>query len=295
MAQKQSSFATLPPVTCAAVVTSITMYPADVIRAICMSNPGTGPITAVQGFLSTHGVKGFVQQGLAAEITRASFSRVIKFWLQPIAHQSMFGRPEGKGNPVTKGTAGAIATIPEVIIISPLENLKLAEQLDTQKRFNGMMDTFKHITKTRGIAGLYTGYIGMQIRQCMWTGGFFLSLDVFKGAASSATSNKLAQDVLGGFFAGAFGTCLNCWTDVCRSVIQKNAIEATFKPDAPVPSAFDMVLNPVPFFSQANKIFAERGIGGLYSGFGIKCVHLGGSGAILAVLMPRFKAMFGVN
>jgi solute carrier family 25 2-oxodicarboxylate transporter 21 len=271
------------------------MYPADVIRAICMANPGTGPVTAVQGFIGTHGLKGFVQQGLAAEITRASFSRVIKFWLQPIAHQSMFGRAEAKGNPGTKGAAGACATIPEVIIISPLENLKLAEQLDTAKRFNGMMDTFKHITNTRGIAGLYTGYIGMQIRQCMWTGGFFLSLDVFKGVAANATSSKLGQDVLGGFFAGAFGTCLNCWTDVCRSVIQKNAIEATFKPDAPVPSAFDMVLNPVPFFSQANKIFSERGIGGLYSGFGIKCVHLGGSGAILAVLMPRFKSMFGVN
>jgi solute carrier family 25 2-oxodicarboxylate transporter 21 len=295
MAKQQSAFATLPPVTCAAVVTSITMYPADVIRAICMSNPGTGPISAVQGFVGQHGLKGFVQQGLAAEITRASFSRVIKFWLQPVAHQSLFGKPETKGTPVSKGAAGAFATIPEVIIISPLENAKLAEQLDTAKRFNGMMDVFSHIMKTRGVAGLYTGYIGMQIRQCMWTGGFFLSLDVFKGVASNVTSNKLGQDVLGGFFAGAFGTCLNCWTDVCRSVIQKNAIEATFNPSAPIPSAFDMVLNPVPFFSQAGKIFAEKGIGGLYSGFGIKCVHLGGSGAILAVLMPRFKSMFGVS
>jgi len=200
-----------------------------------------------------------------------------------------------KGNPGTKGAAGAAATIPEVIIISPLENLKLAEQLDKDKRFNGMVDVFQHITKTRGIAGLYTGYIGMQIRQCMWTGGFFLSLDVFKGVAANATSNKMAQDVFGGFLAGVFGTTLNCWTDVCRSVIQKNAIEATFKPEAPVPSAFDMVLNPVPFFGQANKILAESGIGGLYSGYGIKCVHLGGSGAILAVLMPRFKDLFGVK
>ena len=29
-------------------------------------------------------------------------------------------------------------------------------------------------------------------------------------------SNKLAQDVLSGFAAGATGTAMNCWTDVPR-------------------------------------------------------------------------------
>jgi len=287
--------ATLPPVTGAAVVTSIVMYPADVVRAICMANPGTGPITAVSGFVGTHGMKGFVQQGLAAEITRASFSRAIKFWLQPIAHTTFFGKDQSKGTAVTKGVAGALATIPEVITISPLENLKLAEQLDKEKRFKGMADVTQHLMKTRGPAFFYCGYIGMQIRQCLWTGGFFLSLDLFKDAAAKGTSNKLAQDILSGFGAGVFGTCLNCWTDVCRSVIQKEAIADTFKPEVKAPSAFDACLNPATFFGQAAKIYNANGIGGLYSGFGVKCVHLGGSGAILAVLVPRFKEWYGVK
>lgn len=284
---------TLPPVTGAAFVTSIVMYPADVVRAICMANPGTGPVTAVKGFVGTHGLKGFVQQGLAAEVTRASFSRMIKFWAQPIVHKKLFGKPETKGSPITKGLAGALATIPEVIVISPLENLKLAEQLDTEKRFKGMADVSKHIMKTRGASFFYCGYVGMQIRQCLWTGGFFLSLDVFKGAAASATSNQLACDIMGGFGAGVFGTTLNCWTDVCRSVIQKEAIADTFKPEVKAPSTWDACLNPATFFNQASKIYGAKGIGGLYSGYGIKCVHLGGSGAILAVLMPRFKQMWG--
>jgi solute carrier family 25 2-oxodicarboxylate transporter 21 len=285
---------TLPPVTGAAVVTSIVMYPADVIRAVCMSSPGTNPIAATQGFLATHGMKGFVQQGLAAEITRASFSRAIKFWLQPVVHKGLFGKSETQGNPVSKGFAGAMATIPEVITISPLENVKLAEQLDKDKRFNGMGDVIKHIQKTRGLSGFYTGYVGMQIRQCLWTGGFFLSLDVFKGVAKGATDNKLAQDILSGFMAGVFGTTLNCWTDVCRSVIQKKAIEATFDPAAKAPGFFEACINPGPFFNQASTIMAEKGLGGLYSGYGVKCVHLGGSGAILAVLVPRFKQWYGV-
>lgn len=33
-------------------------------------------------------------------------------------------------------------------------------------------------------------------------------------------------------------------------------------------------------------------LGGLYAGVGPKMIHLGGSGAILAVLMPRFKGMW---
>ena len=38
-----------------------------------------------------------------------------------------------------------------------------------------------------------------------------------------------------------------------------------------------------------HSIAASRGIGGLYSGVAVKMCHLGFGGAILAVLMPRFK------
>lgn len=288
------AFDTLPPVTGAAVVTSITMYPADVVRALCMSNPGTGPVAATQNFIATHGMKGFVQQGLAAEVTRASFSRMIKFWLQPVVHESMFGRPVAKGNPFSKGFAGALATIPEVITISPLENMKLAEQLDKEKRFNGMGSVAKHLVKTRGVVGgLYCGYIGMQARQMLWTGGFFLSLDVFKSCVKPMTSSNLVGDILSGFCAGAFGVALNCWTDVVRSVIQKEAIASTFDPKAVPPSSLQH-FNIFHFLGETSKMYSAKGIGGLYAGVGVKMVHLGGSGAILAVLVPRFKQMWGV-
>jgi len=135
------------------------------------------------------------------------------------------------------------------------------------------------------------GYAGMQVRQMLWTGGFFLTLDVYKGGVANLVSNKLAQDVLSGFAAGATGTALNCWTDVCRSVVQKKALADTFDASIPRPSAMEP-LNPGPFFATASEIMAQKGLTGLYSGVGPKMVHLGGSGAILAVLMPRFKSMY---
>eukprot|EP00929_Paragymnodinium_shiwhaense_P053857 TRINITY_DN26_c0_g2_i1.p1 TRINITY_DN26_c0_g2~~TRINITY_DN26_c0_g2_i1.p1 ORF type:complete len:303 (-),score=61.63 TRINITY_DN26_c0_g2_i1:325-1233(-) len=289
--RKAGSFDTLPPICAGAFVTSIVMYPADVVRAICMSNPGTGAGAALKGFLDAHGVMGFLKQGLVAEVTRASISRAVKFFMQPVCHRAMYGKPETQGTPVSKGLAGAIGTVPEVIAISPLENIKLAAQLDKEGKFKGSADIAKHIIRTRGFNGLMIGYAGMQVRQCLWTGGFFLTLDVYKGMVGNVVGNKLAQDVLSGFAAGATGTALNCWTDVCRSVIQKRALADTFNPEIPRPG-FMEPYNPGPFFAEASSIFASRGITGLYSGVGPKMVHLGGSGAILAVLMPRFKTMW---
>jgi len=268
------------------------MYPVDVVRAICMSNPGTGAGAALKGFLDTHGVAGFVKQGLVAEVTRASISRAIKFFMQPIVHNAMYGKPETKGTPISKGIAGALGTIPEVFAISPLENIKLAAQLDKDGRFKGSGDVAKHILKTRGVHGLMTGWAGMQVRQFLWTGGFFLTLDFYKSNMKSVISNQLACDVLAGFAAGATGTAMNCWTDVCRSVVQKEALAATFDPTIPRPSVLT-AYSPGPFVAQVGKIYAAKGfMGGLYAGVGPKMIHLGGSGAILAVLMPRFKGMY---
>jgi solute carrier family 25 2-oxodicarboxylate transporter 21 len=292
MPRKAGPLDTLPPITGGAVVTSIVMYPVDVVRAICMANPGTGAGAALSGFIATHGYAGFLKQGLVAEVTRASFSRMVKFWMQPIMHKNLFGKPETQGSPITKGVAGALATIPEVIVISPLENMKLAEQLDKDKRFNGPGSVAKHLVKTRGVfGGLFIGYSGMQIRQMLWTGTFFCTIDVYKkGVKDAGVSNQLAQDVISGFVAGASGVAMNCWTDVSRSVLQKEAIAETFKADGYHPSALTH-LSPIGFFSKAAQIASEKGImGGLYAGVGPKMIHLGGSGAILAVLMPRFKA-----
>lgn len=268
------------------------MYPVDVVRALCMSNPGTGAGAALSGFLQAHGVAGFLKQGLVAEVTRASISRAIKFFMQPIVHKNIYGVPETKGTPVSKGLAGALGTIPEVFAISPLENIKLAAQLDKEGRFKGSADVASHILKTRGVHGLMTGWAGMQVRQFLWTGGFFLTLDFYKGQCKGVISNNLVCDVVAGFAAGATGTALNCWTDVCRSVVQKEALAATFDASIPRPSAVS-AYSPGPFISQVGKIYAAKGfMNGLYAGVGPKMVHLGGSGAILAVLMPRFKKMY---
>lgn len=293
-AGKRKSVATdtLVPTFAGAAVMSVVMYPVDVVRALCMSQPGLGAKDALSGFLKTHGVIGFVKQGMAVEVVRSSLARGIKFWVQPIAQQQLLdrGMPNNYG---TKGLSGVLATFPEVWAIAGMENIKLAQQLDKDKRFNGAADVTRHLLKTRGFfGGMFCGYFGMQVRQCLFTGGTFLTIDMCKDSLRSAgLSNSLAVDVVGGFMSGVFGVALNCWTDVVRSVIQKKQIQASFDPTIPRPAALEP-LNPVPFFKEAGAIMASKGIGGLYAGVGPKMIHLGVGNSILFVLMPRFKTMW---
>lgn len=37
--------------------------------------------------------------------------------MQPIVHKTLYGKPETKGTPVSKGLAGAIGTVPEAQIL----------------------------------------------------------------------------------------------------------------------------------------------------------------------------------
>lgn len=289
--RKAGAIDTLPPTFAAAGVMSVIVYPVDVVRALCMSQPGVSAPAAARGFVATHGMIGFVKQGMATEVFRSSLARGIKFWIQPEIHLSLFKKKVGEGTPATKSFCGVLATFPEVLAISPQENIKLAQQIDSEGRFKGAVDVARHLVKTRGVfGGLYCGYFGMQVRQCLWTGGFFLvkdaAIDTVK--ATGVMPNKLSCDIVGGFFAGAFGTLLNCWTDVVRSVIQKRAIAETFDPSIPRGSAIKHFL-PNEFVKETAAIFQARGIAGLYSGVIPKMCHLGLGGSILAVLMPRFK------
>lgn len=290
--RKATALDTLPPTFAGAGVMSVVMYPVDVVRALCMSTPGLGAKDALSGFMKQHGLIGFVKQGMAVEVCRSSLARGIKFWIQPMAKSKLLERGH-PNNFVTSGTAGVIATFPEVWAISAMENIKLAQQLDNEGRFKGAADVTRHLIKTRGVlGGLYCGYFGMQLRQVLFTGATFASIDLCKDTLRTVgLSNAMALDVVGGFMSGVIGVSFNCSADVVRSVAQKKQIIASFDPTIPRPSQLD-ALSPLPFFKEFGILLKARGITGLYAGVGPKMIHLGLGNSILFVLMPRFKTMW---
>lgn len=261
-------------------------------------------------FINTHGVVGLFKQGVAPEMLRATLMRVSKFFCFPICHNTLFKRDPSKGSPGTRAIAGALASVPETLAITPMEVGKIGLQLDQEKRFNNnSKEVIRYIYRKRGFLGLFTGYAGIQYRQASWSGGYFCSLNTFDSWVSNALrrmynldpSSKLTSgqqqisQLISGFFAGVFGSVFNTPGDVIRTSMQKKVL-ADVSQTAPARFSLQYAASGVTdFFVAGKEIVRAKGIPGLYYGFVFKSLHLGGSGALLALLIPMFKNVMGVR
>jgi hypothetical protein len=136
----------------------------------------------------------------------------------------MWGVPTSKGTPIKKGLAGAVAVIPEVLTITTLELSKIGLQLDKDKKFgNSAVKLVKDVYARQGLAGCMVGWQGVQLRQSLWTGTYFATLDFFKKASDGVVSGVMEKgtkraavvDFAGGFFAGVVGAWVfACWCSV---------------------------------------------------------------------------------
>jgi len=300
MSGNKSVFASLPPITCGALATATLMYPVDLMRALKMSaaaeGSSAGTVQLIKNFYATHGLKGFATQGVVPEMLRATYMRVLKFFLFPITHKAMYGIPETKGSGLSKAIAAGVASLPEGFTIQPIEVAKISLQLDKEKKFNNSTTAvMKDILGKRGWTGLFIGYFGIQYRQTSWTAAYFASLKFFQDQSKAVIPAdwKMLQNLTGGFAAGMFGAIFNTPGDVIRSSQQKAVLAAPpqIRPFSPALVA-EGISN---FFAMGGQIVSKNGPGALYMGFGFKALHLGGSGALLAMLIPMFKKMFGVE
>jgi len=286
------------PIMAASFCAATLMYPLDLIRALQMANAGsmvkqtTGQLLST--FKKTHGWQGFFTQGLAPEVLKATWARFIKFSLYPVVHMAITnGVKEANGNPMTKAAAGILASVPEVITIMPLEIAKIMLQLDSNKKYgNDMFKAMSSVFRDKGLDGFTVGYTGIQLRQSLWTAGYFASLAFFEKIVNQGITclsdctgsdivgkpgTKAFANLLSGFFAGVFGASLNTPFDTIRSSIQKSVFTGGVRRR---------------FVDVGRDIYNARGMGGLYAGFESKAFHLGGGGALMAFLIPFWTTVF---
>jgi len=285
---------TLLPLTAAAVSTAGIMYPVDVARALKMSSAG-GPAFSLTDFYKSHGLKGFVSQGVIPELVKSSSMRVSKFFFFPQFCNLFWGRAPGKCSPVEKGLAGAVATVPEILMISPMEVAKIGLQLDRENKFKNNSTAFaKHIYNTKGFSGLYSGWAGMQWRQSWWTGMYFATLSSWKNLVEPPIKNAGGGDavanLVSGFLAGCFASIPNAPGDVVRSVVQRKLFQEPNRVAKGI--SIGGVMEHV---AVAQEIVGARGLTALYAGFGFKAMHLGGSGALMAMFVPIFADLMGIK
>ena len=293
-AKSSNAVLTLLPLTGAALATATIMYPVDVCRALMMANAGNKGFTIASHYQKV-GLAGFVGKGILPEIAKSTVMRVSKFFFFPIICNGLFGKEVKEASIAQKALSGALATVPEIMLISPLEVAKLGMQLDAENKFKNDSRMFlRHMYQTKGIGGWYTGWAGMQWRQCFWTGTYFATLQWWKDRVEPPLQDlgapqQVAQ-IVAGFLAGFFATFPNAPGDVVRSVVQKKVFTDPNRPAYGVSPA-----GVIEHVQVAREIVQKSGIRGLYSGLGFKAMHLGGSGALMAVFIPIFADLMGIH
>jgi len=233
-----------------------------VARALAMAAAGGGASLSAGEFLRAHGALGLFTQGAPVELSKATTSRVLKFSLYPVLRERL-------GGPDTAARRAAAG----VLLILPLEVGKLALQLDTANvHCNSLASAAGQLAQERGPAALWTGLPAVWARQAVWTAAYFATLPLFEDALRRAGVERTASRAAAGFCAGVSGTVLNTPFDVCRSLVQKGALQGA----------------PLSLVQAAR---SARAAGGLWAGLGPKALHLGGGGMLMAVLLPAYTRL----
>ena len=133
-AKKPSTFSTLAPISAGCAASAIVMYPMDVVRALRMASASEAVSRStyqlLSDFISAHGLLGLAKQGVLPEIARATTMRVVQFFSYPLIHEAIFSKKPAEGTAGTKLVSGGLAALPAAVAITPLENAKIALQLD---------------------------------------------------------------------------------------------------------------------------------------------------------------------
>jgi solute carrier family 25 2-oxodicarboxylate transporter 21 len=300
----QSRMATLPPIIGASFTCAATMYPVDVLKALRMGATGGEPMgVLISQFHARYGTIGFFNQGVAPEVLRSGLMRVLKFFFFPMTHELMWGKPVSQGTPLEKAAAGALCTLPESLTIMPLELAKVGLQLDKTNRYkSSSAAVLAEMRSVHGLRGWWVGWVGVQWRQSSWTATYFATLSGFEDLTRRALGEERAGSMpqlvqlVSGFAAGFLGACFNVPGDLIRTDVQRRALlgvaAAAEKPPPPLQLPFIAVGEVV---STASSIVSRAGVSGLWTGLTWKALHLGGSGALMAALLPFFRDLMAVS
>lgn len=292
---------TLGPIAGGCFFTAAAMYPLDVVRALRMASAGgamDSTLVLVQRFVAVHGMAGLAKQGVLPEVVRATWMRCVQFFCMPLLHNALTGQPVTKGTAVSKSAAGVLATVPAVLTITPLENAKIALQLDDKKTFENSMGRVLRQLWSRSWAAPLIGWQGVQLRQAAWFAPYIVTLGPLERSCKAALGSTPGADglgkVAGGFAAGTLGAAINTPFDVVRTNLQKRGIVRAAS-DMPAREVYAMAFSFPEYFGLGKEIVGQNGLAAMYRGFAFKAVHLGGSGACLAFFIPFFQRLIGIQ
>jgi len=183
----------------------------------------------------------------------------------------------GRDDALTSFCAGAVSGVPEALIVTPFQVVKVRLQA---KEHTGRYHNAWHCVRTmlaiEGAASLATGLQVTIMRNCVWNSVYFASYAALNSKARALRGAELtgwsgrALSMSLGFCAGVFATCFNCPFDVVKSRMQAEVSGTAVGSASSDPS----------MLARMAHIARTEGTGALWKGFTAKSLRMGTGGAV---------------
>ncbi|KAJ9480311.1 putative Mitochondrial carnitine carrier (putative) [Pseudozyma hubeiensis] len=152
--------------------------------------------------------------------------------------------------------AGMLSGIGSSLITSPIDLIKIREQMDTSRK-RSTWSVFKHVVRTEGVRrGIYRGWCTTAIRDLGY-GPYFASYELLNSQITSWTGKPLTNldMAVSGAVAGVVAWVSTFWADVVKTKIQATS------------AAHDARKGSL-FWSTARQTYAEGGWRAFFVGVG---------------------------
>lgn len=214
----------------------VVVQPLDMLKTRLQLNPtpGAGLISTLRSVVQEGGVLA-LYRGLLPELLCGIPKSSVVYASYSKARQ-LLASATGRDDALTSFVAGASSGIPEAIVVTPFQVVKVRMQARAHMgRYRNAGHCVSTMLREEGAASLATGLSATVMRNCVWNAFYFSSFVMLSRVRGEGGGR--VQTLTSGFAAGVFATCFNTPFDVIKSRMQADVGTTTLAAEASAPAA----------------------------------------------------------
>jgi solute carrier family 25 (adenine nucleotide translocator) protein 4/5/6/31 len=177
----------------------------EMLKSGRLKEPYKGIVDCTQRVIAEEGVGSF-WRGNLANVMRYFPTQALNFAIKPVISR-MFNVKKEDGYLMFVGAnivSGGVAGVGSLFFVYSLDFVRTRLAADSksakgggERQFNGMLDVYRKIIKTDGIAGLYRGFVISAVGIFIYRGFYFGLYDSVKAILPAGSNNFATNFILG--------------------------------------------------------------------------------------------------
>jgi solute carrier family 25 2-oxodicarboxylate transporter 21 len=187
-------------------------------------------------------------------------------------------------------TAGALSGLPEAVILTPFELIKVRLQSKQYLgHYRNTQDCFRKMIRQEGVSSLFRGLTPTILRNCVWNGAYFGLIHMIKPQLPKPESvfEDMAISFVSGSVSGTFATIFNTPFDVVKSRIQNEI----------VPISSSSIQTRIYRNTSQSLLYLYRteGFSSLYKGFLTKVLKMSVGGGVSIAVFEAICSLYNMG